>query len=496
MNTGWPIKNRKPSCVVIVVALFFAMTMGTASAQETSKPKRNIILIMADDMGWGDPGYNGNMIIQTPNLDQMSREGLRFNRFYSGSSVCSPTRASCLTGRNGYRMGIRTANQGHLPESEICIAEVLKEHGYQCGHFGKWHLGTLSPDYSGKGANRKPKQNYSHPGMNGFDQWFSTEFAVATWDPYKPEHSHLGKRMKWDPRALYWENGKNVSEPLTGDDSRIIMDKALPFIETSIDNGKPFFSVIWFHTPHTPVIGGPAYLEKYKDHDPMAQHYFACITAMDEQIGRLRKKLKQLGADENTIIWFCSDNGPEGPKPTGRNQGSQGVLRGRKRSLYEGGVRVPGILVWPQKIAAQRTTDVPCVTSDFFPTICELVGQSLPADRHYDGMSLVSLIENKMDQRNKPIFFQFGKQASVIDGSYKLVHNPAAPKRPARDTSKDTVKEWELYNISNDIGESTNIIDSNSAIADRLRQQLTQWKQSCKLDADNLNQQLNRENQP
>ena len=170
--------------------------------------KPNVILMMADDMGWGDTGYNGNRVIKTPNLDRMSREGIRFDRFYAGSSVCSPTRGSCLTGRHPYRYGVHTANQGHLRDEEICLAELLKEHGYATGHFGKWHLGTLTPDYSGKGPGRKPRENYSTPGMNGFDEWFSTEFAIATWDPYDPANSHLG-------------NGRYDVAPCTGPMARM-----------------------------------------------------------------------------------------------------------------------------------------------------------------------------------------------------------------------------------------------------------------------------------
>ena len=488
-----PFANCSQFLFLLIICCW---TNNDAIGQQHDYSKPNIILVMADDLGWGDPGYNGNAIIQTPHLDQMSREGIRFERFYSGSSVCSPTRASCLTGRNGFRMGIRTANQGHLPESEISLAEILKKHGYRTGHFGKWHLGTLTPEYSGKGASRKAKQNYSAPGMNGFDEWFSTEFAVATWDPYKRENSHLNKRMQWDSRSLYWHNGKNITEPMTGDDSRIIMDKAIPFIENAVANDKPFFSVVWFHTPHTPVIGGPAYLDKYQEHDEQAQHYYACVTAMDEQIGRLRERLRQLGAHENTMIWFCSDNGPEGAKPNGRNQGSQGKLRGRKRSLYEGGIRVPGILVWPEKIKNGRTTGMPCVTSDFFPTICELVKEPLPTDRQYDGTSLVALIDNQMSERKSPIFFQFRNQASVIDGNFKLVNNPNAPNQPARDTSKQTVEKWELYDLSNDMQEKSNIIVSNPDTAKRLRAELTQWQQSCKLDADKLTNSQKPGNNP
>ena len=162
---------------------------------KTKRPdKPNIILCMADDMGWGDPGFNGNKIIKTGNLDAMAKAAMRFTRFYSGAPVCSPTRGSCLTGRHPYRYGIFSANVGHIRRKEITLAEALKTQGYTTGHFGKWHLGTLLPDYSGKGPRRKPKENYMTPAMSGFDEWFSTEYAVATWDPYNPAVFHGKKR--------------------------------------------------------------------------------------------------------------------------------------------------------------------------------------------------------------------------------------------------------------------------------------------------------------
>jgi len=212
-----------------------AWTMALPQAlfsQTKSANKPNIILCMADDLGWGDPGFNGNSTIKTPHLDRMAQAGMRFTRFYSGAPVCSPTRGSCLTGRHPYRYGIFFANSGHVRKEEITLAEALKSQGYTTGHFGKWHLGTLLPDYSGKGPGRKPRENYMTPAMSGFDEWFSTEYAVATWDPYDPVVFH-GKKKDYDVRALYWHNGKNITEGLKGDDSRIIMDRAIPFIRKS-----------------------------------------------------------------------------------------------------------------------------------------------------------------------------------------------------------------------------------------------------------------------
>jgi len=442
----------------------------------------NIILIMADDLGWGDTGYNGHPRLKTPNLDRLSREGLRFDRFYAAAPVCSPTRGSCLTGRHPFRYGVFSANVGHLPAQEICLAEVLKDQGYMTGHFGKWHLGTLSPDYSGKGPRRQPRKNYSTPGMNGFTEWFSTEFAVATWDPYDPKHSHLRKGMPYDTRALYWHNGVNITKPLRGCDSKIIMDRVIPFVQKAVAEGKPFFAVIWFHAPHEPVIGGPPYLELYKNLPEGKRHYYAVVTAMDDQIGRLRRVLEKLNAWHNTMLWFCSDNGPEGnPGPRGRSQGSAGPFRGRKRSLYEGGIRVPGILVWPERIKEPRRTDIPCVTSDYLPTVLDVLGLPLPEDRAYDGVSLLPLIQGRMKKRPKPIGFQHGVQAAWSDNRYKLVHNRRT-RRLRSDNGKTPVSEWELYDLVADPGETKNIAALKPGITASMRAALEKWRASCRAD--------------
>ncbi len=459
-------------------SLAFSSAVGIASLP-TKTRRPNIVLMMADDMGWGDTGYNGNTIIKTPHLDEMSRSGLRFDRFYAGAPVCSPTRGSCLTGRNPYRYGVHTANKGHLRKGEICLAEVLKEEGYATGHFGKWHLGTLSPDYSGKGKGRKPKENYCTPGMNGFDEWFSTEFAVATWDPYDPENSHL-KPGAFDVRALYWHNGQSVPGPLKGCDSKLIVDRALPFMEKAVGQDKPFFTVVWFHAPHAPVVGGPKYRAMYSEHDEEKQHFYAVVTALDEQVGRVREKLRELGVEDNTMVWFCSDNGPEGnPGPKGRYWGTAKPFRGRKRSLYEGGVRVPGMLVWPDRVKRARSVDMPCVTSDYFATVLDTLGLNLPSDRPYDGMSLLPMIDGKMRQRSQPIGFQFGQQASLTDNRYKLVAN-SGNKRPRHDNGKVPFEAYELYDLIDDPSETKNMAEKHPDIVARMKTTLEKWKASCR----------------
>ena len=244
--------------------------------------KPNIILIMCDDLGWGDVGFNewpepdgnggiqmkSNKIIRTPNLNSMAKTGLKFNRFYAAAPVCSPTRASCITGRHPYRYGILTANSGHIKTEEFTLAEILKKQGYITGHFGKWHLGTLTKTV--KDANRggpRGKKHYSPPQLNGFDVCFSTESKVPTWDPlFRPKDND--SRIWWDPvkelknaksyGTAYWnEKGENITKNTRGGNSRIIMDRAIPFMQNANKQNKPFFSIIWFHTPHLPVVTGP-----------------------------------------------------------------------------------------------------------------------------------------------------------------------------------------------------------------------------------------------
>ena len=376
--------------ISLVVVSFNCIGATTNKISAAAPP--NIIIMMADDLGFGDVGFNGNKIILTPALDAMAKNGLKFNRFYAAAPVCSPTRGSVLTGRHPYRYGIPFANTGHMKTQELTLAELMQKKGYATGHFGKWHLGTLTKTI--KDANRGGPGNVKHfspPQANGFEVCFSTESKVPTWDPmWRPNGNK--SRTWWDAipakgdptkhatpynTRYFNEQGKVITENLRGDDSRVIMDRAIPFIEKAAGAKKPFFSIIWFHTPHLPVVAGPRHAAMYKKYDKHKMHYFGCITAMDEQIGRLRNRLKQLGIANNTLVTFCSDNGPEG---SSKAPGSAGGLRGRKRSLYEGGVRVPSVIEWPSKIKAGERDEYACsdkrlFTHDRRTRRCHLRGQ-------------------------------------------------------------------------------------------------------------------------
>ena len=468
--------------ICVLNILFSCQSAGKDIENESINP--NIILIMADDMGWGDAGYNGHERIRTPNLDKMAQSGAQFNRFYAAAPVCSPTRGSVLTGRNPYRYGITSANVSHLRDEEINLAELLSSEGYLTGHFGKWHLGTLFPDFSAK-KNRNPAENHMTPGMAGFDEWCVTESSIPTFNPYVKTKANAygdGHHYNYDRRQLYIENGIILENDLHGCDSKIIMDKAIPFIEEAVKENKPFFTVIWFHAPHGPIEGHPEYMKSlYSDLPDEKQHYYSVITALDAQIGVLRIKLRELGVEDNTMLCFTSDNGPEGnPGPNQRYQGSTGKFRGRKRSLYEGGIRVPGIIEWPGVITEHREIDTPVVTSDYFPTICDILGYNFKDKRPIDGISLMDIIKGNQASRGSDIGFQFinHRQKALIGDRYKLVYN-LGEKRSVSDNSDLPRKVYELYDILEDPYETINLSEVHPEILEEMKIELRDFVESC-----------------
>ena len=392
-----------------VLAIIFLT--GIFSCNEINKPVQkkeplpNIILVMADDLGWGDVAYNGNMIARTPNLDKMASSGLKLNRFYAAGPVCSPTRASCLTGRHPYRVKIPWAGDGYIAENEITIAEALKTKGYATGHFGKWHVGGLSKTVK-QSYFPGPPTTYSPPWENGFDVAFSTESMVPTYNPYYHVGGEFGTEdyrqvqsepiyegqiengFKW--RDYYWTGEDQfISKNLAGDDAALIMDQALKFIEENAKKEQQFLSVIWFHNVHTPVVSGEKHRNLYVDLSMEEQHWFGAITAMDDQLGRLRESLKKMNISDNTIVWFCSDNGPSYI----HNYNSAGPHRGKKSELFEGGIIVPSIVEWPSMFKEPSEINTPIVTSDFYPTLLNLIGIKMENQPYIDGEDVLSILK-------------------------------------------------------------------------------------------------------
>lgn len=459
-----------------ICALLGLFCVAQALLQRGFADRPNVILVMCDDLGYGDlKCFNKQSPIQTPHLNEMADSGLKFNRFYAAAPVCSPTRGSCLTGRHPYRYGIYFANVGHLKDEELSLPEILQPLGYRTGHFGKWHLGTLTKTV--KDANRggpKGVQDFSPPSKHGYTDSFVTESKVPTYDPMlKPKGA--GKTA-WDALTdpstgvqygtRYWNHdGTEESENLSGDDSRVIMDRAIPFIEDSVNNKRPFFAAIWFHSPHLPVVAGDKHRRAYADRSVYERNYFGCVTALDEQVGRLRAKLRELGVADNTMLWFCSDNGPEGK--AGKAPGSARNLRGRKRSLYEGGVRVPAILEWPAQIGQGMETESAAVTSDYLPTVLDVLGERYPADHPLDGTSLFPVIKNPALKRTSPIGFQSKEQVAWHQDGYKLIRqNKKSP--------------WELYHLVSDVGETEDLAQSKPERVRQMSDAAMKWVESCK----------------
>lgn len=431
---------------------------------------------MTDDQGWFDAGFNGNTALRTPNLDHLAAEGIILDRFYSGSAVCSPTRASVITGRNPLRIGIPDANSGHMKEEEITLPEILKEANYSTGHFGKWHLGTLTRNIrdANRGGRENQQDHYSIPSMHGYDEYFCTESKVPCFDPmHYPVEFEEGESKKYGWKAreeneatlpygtAYWTGvEKQVKHKLDGDDSKLIMDRAIPFIQKAAADQKAFFTCIWIHTPHLPVVSDKLHRNYYDSMHIKKQIYYGALTAMDEQVGRLWSALGELGIQEETMIWFCSDNGPEDNTP-----GSAGEFRKRKRSLYEGGVRVPAFVLWKNELEGGSRMDFPAVTSDYLPTILDILDINYPDNRPLDGESIWSLLSGKQEKRVNPIGFVYKKRISWVNNQYKLI-------------SVNGGKSFELYNLIKDRGEKEDLSSLEPELVSEMKEELLIWMSS------------------
>lgn len=416
--------------------LFLFLALGTASLfAADSRP--NIVLVMADDMGWGETSYNGHPILKTPNLDAMAASGLRFDRFYAGAPNCSPTRSTVMTGRSNDRCGVE--NHGFaLRRQEKTLPRALKDAGYVTGHFGKWHLNG----FKGPGA-PVLKTDDHNPGEFGFDEWLS----VTNFFDRDPLMSRKG-----------------IFEEFKGDSSEIIVAEALKFLEKNRGGGKPIFTVVWYGSPHAPFNATDADKTAFGSLDKQSANHYGELVAMDRSIGTLRAGLRKLGLADNTLLWFNSDNGGlPNLKP-----GTVGELRGFKNTVYEGGLRVPAIVEWPARIKTPRITRYPAGTFDIFPTIADLLG--LPESvllKPVDGSSLKPLLVGvEPKERAKPMFFRHTGRTAMIDNRYKLICLSLAKG------------EFQLYDLDADPREEKEISQAQPEVAQRMREALIKWNAS------------------
>lgn len=474
--------------------------MFTVEACHAAAP--NIVLMMGDDHGWEETGYNGHPHVKTPVLDDIAATGLRFDRFYAAHPNCSPTRASFLTGRHPNRMGTFAPGWSIRPE-EITLAHLLRKVGYQCGHFGKWHVGAVK---AGSPLN---------PGGMGFQEWLSHDNFFEL----NPSLSHNG-----GPPEVY-----------RGESSGILIREAMRFIDGARKQKAPFLTVIWFGSPHEPYSGLPEDLALYDDlptnyrkmvkltsnetggpvtrpQGEVLRERYAEITAMDRAIGTLRKHLAETGLRDNTLLFYCGDNGTSADSALGQPH------RGVKGQVYEGGTLVPGLIEWPSRILQPRTTNARCCTSDLLPTLCSVTGQSLPG-RPLDGIDLLPVIDGLMTVRPQPLYFweyELGGLAkskpqpyidpalqqgttplvklmggkatrdftnyrhptvldtdylgprSIIEGDLKLV---------IHETNSGSEKR-ELFDLASDPAEKRNLIEQHPDMARELQTKLRTWQSS------------------
>ena len=427
----------------------------------------NVILVMADDMGWAQTGYYDHPVLETPNLDAMAENGLRMDRFYSGAPECSTTRATVLTGRTNDRTGVFTVGSA-INKQEKTLSVAFRNAGYTTAHFGKWHLNAMaSPDAD----NPMPLSDPHNPGELGFDYWLS-----AT--------------NQFNLNPLLSRNG--TPERIDGESSEVLVDEALKFIERAHRQDKPAFVMIWYASPHRPFEAQDEDMEAFADLSEASRVHHGEIVAMDRSIGNLRRGLRDLGIADNTLVWFCSDNGglptftvtsAAGNVYPGINPDSTGHLRGSKHAFHEGGIRVPGIIEWPGHLKP-RTSNFPASTLDMFPTLIEVASLD-PDDINavHDGVSLMPVFTSEPAGRSRPLGFRVGGQYGWLDNDYKLIYYRDYTKAMVdgvwdAEAFESLSQEYELFNVVEDPSEQDNLMEKEPEIAARMKAELDAWNAS------------------
>ena len=428
-----------PTILLLIaqVALCPQLTIG-----EDSRP--NFVVIMADDLGYGDLSCYGNTAFDTPQLDALAKSGMLFTDFHSSGAVCSPTRAGLLTGRYQQRAGIpgvvfadpkRPQHKHGLQAVENTFAEMLSANGYDTAMFGKWHLGY------------EPKYNPVNQGFNEFRGFVSGNIDYF---------SHVDQAGNFD----WWINDEKKDEP--GYSTHLITNHAVRFIESRADD-KPFCLYVAHEAPHYPYQGpndkavrkvGSARTRNENKGVDIKRAYREMVQGIDTGVGQIVAALEKADLRKNTLVMFFSDNG-------GTKNGSNGELRGHKGSVWEGGHRVPFIASWPGRIRANSRQDQLAISLDIMPTMLQLARVEPPTDRPLDGESLVGSFSG-LEPRRRTLYWQHGKAASVRRGDWKLIKAPGKPT--------------ELYNLAEDLAEKNNVADDNMKRQRGMLEMLLKWK--------------------
>lgn len=466
-----------------------AQAPSTSSSGTTKQP--NVIIIMADDLGYGDLGVYGHPVVKTPNIDKLAQQGMRFTEYYAPAPLCSPSRAGLLTGRTPFRTGIRSripsgGKNVALGRNEKTIASYLKEQGYDTAMMGKLHLNA--------GANRTDQPQAKDMGFD-YSLVNAAGFVTSDLDKVK-ERPRYGVVY---PNGFY-RNGKPIGavNQISGE---LVSSEAIHWLDNRKDN-KPFFLYVAFTEVHTPLASPQKYLDMYKDFmtDYERQHqdlfyadwtdkpwrgageYYANISYLDEQVGKVLDKVKAMGEEENTIILFTSDNGPvtrEARKWYELNMaGETNGLRGRKDNLWEGGIRVPAIIKYGDHIKAGTVSDTPVTGLDILPTLADMLHFSLPADRAIDGESIRPVLEEKTLKRQKPLIWSIDMPYqddptdmwAIREGDWKMIFDRNA-------------KPKYLYNLKTDPGEVSNQLGKQPGLEKQLIASFERYKNDIDNDA-------------
>jgi arylsulfatase A-like enzyme len=408
----------------LIVLLLFVFSCQEKEAEESKSTYPNIVYIFTDDLGYGDIGAFGATDIKTPNIDRIANEGIKFTSFLSASPVCSPSRAGLLTGRMPQRMGI---NAVFFPESftgmdpeEITFAEILKEKGYQTAAVGKWHLGHLERFL---------------PLNQGFDQYFGI--------PYSNDMASVVYLRDNEVESF------EVDQTYT---TQKYTEEALAFIDKAADS--PFLLYLAHNQPHVPIYASPEFQGKSE-----RGLYGDVIQEIDWSVGQVLKKLEENGVLENTLIVFSSDNGPWLVMED--HGGSAGELREGKQYTFEGGVRVPTVVMWKGKIAPGQVYEELATQMDWFPTFCKLVGAEIPSDREIDGKDLSAvLFENGTREGDTFLYYMLSDQRGFREGDWKI-KRPYGGFAGSRGMKAVIAHDTLLFNLKNDPGETTNLAKAN-----------------------------------
>ncbi len=424
----------------------------------------NIVVIMADDLGWWDTRFQGNKDLETPFLDQFVKEGMIFPQGYAAASVCTPTRAAMMTGISPARLGITNHAPGHkegmvpkgrvqagatkltyLPLAAETIAERLKkEAGYATGFVGKWHLSHRK----GNNESGEKWEPLLRPEFQGYD------LNIGGCDRGGPPSFFAPYRI---PALEDGEKGEYLPERMA--------DECISFLKKNKE--KPFFLTFWNYSVHYPIEAPEDLIEKYRKRGVENPAYAGMIEGMDRSIGRVLKSLDDLGVADNTLVIFTSDNG---------SLFTNGPLRDNKGHIYEGGIRVPWVIRWPGKVKPGSKNGVPIVTTDVFPTLLEVAGLKPKLGVPQDGESLIPLITGKSELKRKSVFFHYPNYAfhkrnrlagAVVTGRYKLI-------RFYDDDSS------ELYDLKADIGEKNDLSKSKPELAQKMLKELNDWLKESK----------------